>query len=567
LRNLANITNSTTGVGNAEKISIEVDDSVSLSNGSVFSSNVDPGGEGGAGEIVVRSRTLSLTDGSQIAAAVARQPIDARGNPITNIAGVTGNGGSIEINATDSIDISRFSSVKLPVSVPDPFDSSKPVRTEGFSSGLLAETERGAVGDAGTITVTTGELRIADGGIITAFTDNPGNAGNITINARTLEATNGGQIVTSTRNRESDEKTGNAGNIILKIADSIKLSGSDPNFEARQKLFDNEVEKNDVIGNQGANSGIFANTSEGLTGDGGDIKIDPPTVVIEDGSAIAVNSQGTGRGGDLELQANNLSLDRGSITAETNSGQGGDIKLTVSDIMLLRNNSDITATAGTGGGGGDGGNIDIDAGFVVAAAGEDNDITANAFTGDGGQIDINSQVILGFQKRDAVIDTPLSDLAASSQAGGLQGEIVLTTPEVDPTSGLVELQGNTVDAADLVAQNPCRIENGQVAGGSTLVITGKGGLPPNPNETLTPIEGMVDWLKRPNPQPTEAKDSQSSEPQRKPVVLGEANKAEIPIQQAQGMVKKPDGRVVLTANASSVTPQNPPLQPTTCKVK
>jgi hypothetical protein len=92
-------------------------------------------------------------------------------------------------------------------------------------------------------------------------------------------------------------------------------------------------------------------------------------------------------------------------------------------------------------------------------------------------------------------------------------------------------------------------------------------LPPNPNETLTPIEGMVDWLKRPNPQPTEAKDSQSSEPQRKPVVLGEANKAEIPIQQAQGMVKKPDGRVVLTANASSVTPQNPPLQPTTCKVK
>ena len=52
-------------------------------------------------------------------------------------------------------------------------------------------------------------------------------------------------------------------------------------------------------------------------------------------------------------------------------------------------------------------------------------------------------------------------------------------PTVDPTSGLVELTQEVVDAAQLIAQNVCT----QTAN-SEFVDIGKGGLPQNPDHVL-----------------------------------------------------------------------------------
>jgi large exoprotein involved in heme utilization and adhesion len=79
-----------------------------------------------------------------------------------------------------------------------------------------------------------------------------------------------------------------------------------------------------------------------------------------------VSGQNTGSGGNLSVTANALTLDhQGQLIAETTSSDGGNINLNVRDILLLRRNSLISASAGTAQAGGDGGNVTIKAGFVV----------------------------------------------------------------------------------------------------------------------------------------------------------------------------------------------------------
>ena len=75
------------------------------------------------------------------------------------------------------------------------------------------------------------------------------------------------------------------------------------------------------------------------------------------------------------------------------------------------------------------------------------------------------------------------------------GEIIINTPEVDPTSGLINLPASVGDASDQISQNPC--EQGV---GSEFTITGKGGLPPNVNESLNSESAQVGLIE-PLPQP------------------------------------------------------------------
>mgnify|MGYP001804698469 CR=1 FL=1 len=185
-----------------------------------------------------------------------------------------------------------------------------------------------------------------------------GDAGKVEITAKTFAASNRGQVNSRTYSQFP------AGNINLNV-DKITLSG--------------------------LGAGIFADTFEGSTGKGGSIIIDPTTFIIRDGAQISVNSDGEGIGGDIELAAGFLTLDNGTISAQTRSNTGGNIALNLQDVLVLRNNSQISSTAGDEKFGGDGGNISINSPFIVALPNEDSDITANAFEGRGGNVDIITQ--------------------------------------------------------------------------------------------------------------------------------------------------------------------------------
>ena len=313
------------------------------------------------------------------------------------------------------------------------------------SSGILTSTGTGASGDAGNITVTTDNFRITDDGFISAETSNDGNAGNITFNANIFEATNGGRVLTSTFN------DGKAGNINLNIKDKIILSGNEQGF-----------------------TGLVAGTSAESTGKGGSIFIDPRLVIIENGAGISVESNGSKDAGDITLQAGTLQLNNGFITAQTASTQGGNIDLQISDLLLLRNKSQITTTAGTAQAGGDGGNININSKFIVAPQNEDSDITANAFSGNGGKVNINSSGIFGIETQQSL--TGKSDITASSEEA-ISGETNINTDDTSSIQNSFTELPPTIDTNAIIA-NSC-IARGNKRQENSFTITGAGALSPN----------------------------------------------------------------------------------------
>jgi large exoprotein involved in heme utilization and adhesion len=235
-------------------------------------------------------------------------------------------------------------------------------------------------------------------------------------------------------------------------------------------------------------SGLFVETSG--AGTAGNLRIDTRQLIVQDEAVISVNSVGTGRAGNLEVTAGSISLqNQGFIAATTLSGDGGNIILQVNDLILMRQGSEISTTAGTAQTGGNGGNITINADFIVAVSKEDSDISADAFTGRGGNINITSQGIYGIEFRPK--ETPLSDITASSQFG-VNGVVEINTPDVDPTRGLANLPDDPLNNVE-VAQG-CQTGGKQASIGFFNI--GRGGLAPNPYE---PISSSEIWEDVPPP--------------------------------------------------------------------
>ena len=409
LANGAAINSSTFGKGNAGTISITVDDSITLTNSSLIASTVGAGAQGIGGDITLKGRSLSITDGSQVLNGVFRA---SDGKP-----GGKGKAGNIVIDMTDLVNISGVGSSR---------------------SGLFASAEAESIATesqaAGDITVTTGDFRIADGAVVTAFTANSGDGGKITINARNFTANNGGRIVTSTVN------SGNAGDIKLTIADRVTIAGE--------------------------NSGIFARTFS--TGKGGNIDIDPKTVEILDKAQISAESRGEGTAGDINIVSDEIVLLRrgGTISTFASESNAGKIDIKTGVLVTLPNeNSDITASAAN-----QGGTITIDAlgifGFEFRSQQDLQNFNVNNFT-----------------------ELPTSDISATGGNPTLTGTITVNNPETDPNNGLVELPETVVDAKKQVAQNACR-----QGGSSEFIATGRGGLPPNPTHDLTSSAVRVDLV-------------------------------------------------------------------------
>ena len=321
LDNYSLITTATLGRGNAADISIQVDDFLNLTNLSSIESIVGAGAIGNSGNIDLKARSLTLTNGSQIATLLTRE------SSALNLPGGFGKAGNININISDFVNISGVSQVQLPIE-PRLFP------TEGFSSGLLASSERGASGDGGRITLTTNALYLADGAVINTLSANFGKAGDITINANTFSATGGGQVIAITKN------SGNAGTITLNIQDNLLLSGSDPTFTERLARFGE-----DIVNNQGAESGLFAQTQD--QGIAGSININAPVFNIADSAVVSARTSGSGKGGNIIVNAPILTTlgEKSQLNVETSgAGQAGNIEIT-SNTVTIGKDAQISATA------------------------------------------------------------------------------------------------------------------------------------------------------------------------------------------------------------------------------
>jgi filamentous hemagglutinin family protein len=529
----------TSGNGDGGTIIINADKAVNMGIGvQDFAPilSVETSGTGKAGDIFINTPTLTLSDTARITAtATATATNTEGGGSITlnaskmDLAGVVGifaetqgeaPAGTLQLNPYQNqpdLDITLFPNSTISASTTAAGKGgdliiTAPENINIAGQGKLAVESTGT-GDAGNISISTQNLNITDGVKISASTINSGKGGNINLNANKFNATNGAQFLTTTSG------SAQAGNINLIVKDNITLDGK--------------------------NTGLFANTEIGSTGKSGSITIDPQTFIIRNGAGIGVNSQGSGEGGDISVQAGLLSLNNQAfISAETASNQGGNINLAINDLLLLRNNSRISATAGTDQAGGNGGNITINAPFIVAFPSENSDITANAFEGNGGNINITTNALFGIEFRPQ--ETQRSDITASSEFG-IAGNVQINRPDVDPTSGLLELPGNLVDAESL-NKDVCAIKDDKIAGGSSFIITGKGGLPADTDELISHSLAYLEWENNPETV-TESKPVNAKVTQEK--------KNDVPeIQEAQGWIITPDGKVILTANAKKVTLQS-----------
>ncbi|MGB3641290.1 MAG: S-layer family protein, partial [Rivularia sp. (in: cyanobacteria)] len=290
-----------------------------------------------------------------------------------------------------------------------------------------------------------------------------GDSGTIKLNTGTLSLKDGGTVSTTHLG------IGNAGKVSVNATESIEVTGAIPELNYVSNI-------SSTVGTISSN--IIDNLSTYVAiGNAGDITISTPNLKISDYGLVSVGNVGIGAAGTLKIDADSVELNRqGSITATTASGEGGNIVFNLQNLLSIRNNSTVSAEAG---GTGNGGNITIDSPVIVGV--ENSDIIANAFQGNGGNIDIKTQGIFGLQFRKKL--TEESDITASSEFG-VNGVVKINNLNVNPTSGAIELPKDVIDSNQQIA-SACNANSV-----NSFAITGRGGFPANPNNTL---QSQIVW--------------------------------------------------------------------------
>ena len=280
-------------------------------------------------------------------------------------------------------------------------------------------------------------------------------------------------------------------------------------------------------------------------GNAGGVEIDLDEIVVRDGASINVSSS-LGEGGTLTIEADTLELDGGNITALAGSSGSdgtlvGNIELNLEDNLFLRNESSISAEAQ---GEANGGNVNISTQLVVATPPSGpvgSDIIANAEAGNGGSITIQTEGLLGLDLRDQ--DTALNDILVTSELG-VDGELTIESPEIDPQDSIAVLPENLTDSANLIVAG-CAAENADFA------LVGRGGLPTDPT---APLQAQSLWQDLREPEATTATDSTDKDRPQPQIATPDAPQRLV---EAQGWSVDRNGQVVLLASEKGSPLQQP----------
>ncbi|MEH1910601.1 two-partner secretion domain-containing protein [Nostoc sp.] len=501
-------------------------------------------GTGSAGELKIETGQLIVQDGAQVIASTLTQ----------------GGGGKLSVSA-DSIQLIGSS-------------------PQGATSGLFNVTQ--GSGSAGELKIETGQLIVRDGAQVVAHALGVGNTGSIVIDADViaLDAAKSGvfstlgsttapiikviiddfglpKVISEPRKQTINPNAqGNSGNIditsgLLSITNGARLTAS--TFGRGNAGSINLNTQNAVFSGtdiSGLSSGVFSAVEKGAVGNAGTIKITTNELTLKGGGQLVASSFGEGNAGTVTIEASDKFLVNGSnsngsptgVFAESRTGRGGDIGLQIKNLLMLRHQGLISATSGVAGSNGVDGNINIGTKFLVAVPSENSDIIATGFgRSPGSNIQVNAQKIFGTQFRQQL--TSESDIVAT-------GQVTLNTPDIDPNSGLLELP--TIPVVTKITQGCYSAGYAQ----NRFVISGRGGLPRNPYDLLSPNAVLVDWVtldpKGENHVSTDV-SNQAISPTPAPIV------------EAQGWVRNAKREIVLTADAPTTTLHSSWQKPANCR--
>ena len=243
---------------------------------------------GNAGNINIQAATISLIQGAEIMNRTSSQ----------------GNGGIIELKASQTITISGK----------DSYDDASSIQSRSMS------TETGA-GTGGIINLYANNIALRDGAFISSESYGPGEGGNVLLQATELIKFSGtdkdgyaSKVYTSSSQTKGDVG-GKSGDITIKAASiqffdggSVTASTLGPGeggtiqMEARTVEFSGGNPHGENV--DGFGSGVFAQ-SEGKgenAGKAGDLIIKADRLIIKDGALITNSTLGAGKGGQVELE-------------------------------------------------------------------------------------------------------------------------------------------------------------------------------------------------------------------------------------------------------------------------
>jgi filamentous hemagglutinin family protein len=178
------------------------------------------------------------------------------------------------------------------------------------------------------------------------------------------------------------------------------------------------------------------------------------------------------RGGDagtITMKADTIRLTgKAAITTEAISGGGGGITLNINNLVLLTDSNISTSVQE---GAGNGGDLNLNPEFVILENGK---IIARANEGHGGNINITTTGIYRFPPESN------SPIDASSKLG-IDGEVVVNSPDTDISGQLLVLSTDFVNAADQM-QPPCSSRIAENL--SSFVLVESEGISTSPDDLL-----------------------------------------------------------------------------------
>ena len=521
------------------------------------------------GDIIVQGglavqpgKTLALVGGNvTLNGGIIRGDLDPQDNQIglggqIALGGILG-AGTIGLNLDSNSQPLSFSNEVQPADVSFSNGSKVFVSREGGGSiqvqgrrvtltdgsQLVAQT-LGNLNGRG-ISIQAEQLTIKDGSIVSASTSGAGFGGNLTVTASDSVQVSGtdasgnnpsGLFARTFGKGMAGNLTINTGKLIVQDGANISASaqmGSQGQGGTLNVTASDFVKVSGTSAISGKPTSLSTRTRG--SGDAGSLAINTGQLTVRDGAQVSVESLGTGTAGNLAVNARSIRLDNDAkLSANTQSTkvvpnrEQARIKINSQDLIITQNSKIITNATGKNV---IGGNINIDS--DVLAAVEKSIISANSADARGGRVIINTQ---------GLFRSPDSSITATGANPQLNGTVQINTPDVDPSRGLVPLKIDVVDVARLVDDNICAR-----TAKSSFTYTGRGGLPPSPNNALNSDVVWEDWQLTTVPRGTLEKGHRNR---------GGENNSSRPNQivEAQGWIINQNGEVELTAYAPTATP-------------
>ncbi|MBF2013893.1 MAG: filamentous hemagglutinin N-terminal domain-containing protein [Rivularia sp. T60_A2020_040] len=383
----AQLAASTLGEGNAGSVTVTANDTVSLTDASIFS-NVEAGGVGDGGNIEINAASLTLRDSAQLI-TITSSASD------TQSAG-RGDAGNVNVNVTGVVDIAGVK--------------------DGLSSAIFSNVETGTIGNGGNITVNAGSFNLAEGARLSASTFGEGDAGNVTVTAKDTVSFTDANIFSTVQ----AGGVGDGGNIEINAAnltlrDSAQLQtsisrASDTQSAAQGDAGNVNVNVTGVVDiagvKDGFSSAIFSDVETGTIGNGGNITVNASSFKLAEGASLDARTFGEGNAGNVTVTANDtVSLtDAAGIFSTVEAGgvgDGGNIEINAPNLTLRDSAQLVTSTREASdtqsAGKGNAGNVNVNVTGVVDIAGVKDGFPSaiasdveTGTSGNGGNITVNA---------------------------------------------------------------------------------------------------------------------------------------------------------------------------------